>query len=407
MFQYDLLGGFNRQAFNELLVWASEKGASDIYLTSERPPKIKLDKKIVTVNEHEIEIEPLFRLLEIIHLPSTTGTLESGDAVDFPYAIYQEETGKNLRFRCTASGCDGLINDKGVSIVIRTIPSLPPTVKQLGLEQEVIDLMNNKYGLVMMSGPTGSGKSTTLGAMVQYYAVTKPGVVISYEDPVEFALNGFEGQVAEVIQKQIGKHVPSFKKAIKNALRCAPDVIYIGEARDDETISGCIRASNTGHLVISTTHVNDVAGTIARLATQFAREHVNSIVNDLIQVMRGIVNQRLYPKRGGGLIALREVLTFTEEIRHKLSVDFLKNPDITTLVKELVHSHGQPLIKDAISKFGQGYLDIAEIISIIKEVGYQKHFEELPRLINKLAENQVITPEEKVTWLETLEQLNV
>jgi defect-in-organelle-trafficking protein DotB len=223
---------------------------------------------------------------------------------------------------------------------------------------------------------------------------------------MDFSLRNMPGQTAKIVQSEVPRHVPDFASAVANLLRRAPDIGLIGEARDKETISGCIRAALTGHLILSTVHTNSVEQTVARMADEFPKEYYRSMCASIIESLRGIVYQRLIMKRGGGRIAIMSYLVFTESIRARLSASLLKVDDITRDIKKEVMEQGLPLIVDVHNKFEKGLIELSDYISLNVELGSEADISGIAPRIKAMLASGVIYSDTASEWLETLEAAN-
>ena len=215
--------------------------------------------------------------------------------IDFSHAVPGV-----ARFRVNA-----LHQRNAVGLVIRQIPDEIPNHKQLGLPQVALDLSSKPRGLVLVTGPTGSGKSTTLAAMIDYINETERGHILTMEDPLEFV---HKDKKCFVTQRQIGQDCPSFREGLRRALRQDPDVILIGEMRDLETISMAISAAETGHLVFGTLHTTGASRTVDRIIDQYPKEQQEQIRAQLAQSLVAVVSQILVPTPDGGRVAAFEVM---------------------------------------------------------------------------------------------------
>lgn len=204
-------------------------------------------------------------------------------------------------------------NDKGFGIAIRYIPTNIPTCKELTISEEIINLLHKTKGLILLSGPTGSGKSTTLAAMIEYINTTMKKHIITIEDPIEF---NFQSKDCLIRQREVGTHTDSFARAIKSALREDPDIIMVGEMRDPETIQAVLTLAETGHLVLSTLHTNDTVQSIDRIIDAFPPIQQNQIRVQLALSLSAVVTQTLLPKKNSwGRIVAREILINNDAIR--------------------------------------------------------------------------------------------
>ena len=269
--------------------------------------------------------------------------------IDFSYAV------KDLaRFRVNA-----LHQRNACGVVVRVIPDQIPDAKKLGLPQICLDLAAKPRGLVLVTGPTGSGKSTTLAAMIDYINQNEHGHILTMEDPLEFV---HPDKNCFVTQRQIGQDCSSFREGLRRALRQDPDVILIGEMRDLETISMAISAAETGHLVFGTLHTTSAISTVDRIIDVFPTDAQQQVRVQMSSTLQGVISQTLVPKVGGGRVAAREILVATDAvkslIREGKSSQILnlmqtgRQYGMTTLEDELLRSYSEGLITgdDAVSK---------------------------------------------------------
>ena len=260
-------------------------GASDIHLSVNEYPAIRKDGKIIKINMPvltETDIDEAYGAL----LPASVSAskLDSIFDLDFAYEIVG-----CARFRVNLSKQLGRY-----SLVIRTIPYDIKTVADLNLPKAIEQFATLNNGLVLITGPTGSGKSTTIASLIDYININYPKHIITIEDPVEFIFNN---RKAIVSQRQIGVDTASFPDGVKYALRQDPDVIFIGEIRDRETIVSALKAAETGHLVFATIHTNDAVQTVNRIVNMFEPADRLHIREQIAQILRGTVSQRLVPLR--------------------------------------------------------------------------------------------------------------
>lgn len=188
-------------------------------------------------------------------------------------------------------------NAKGFGIAIRYIPTNIPTCKELSVPEEIIKLLHRDKGLILVTGPTGSGKSTTLAAMIEYINTTMKKHIITIEDPIEF---NFVGKDCLIHQREVGTHTDSFSRAIKSSLREDPDIIMVGEMRDPETIQAALTLAETGHLVLSTLHTNDTVQSIDRIIDSFPTAQQSQVRVQLAMSLSAVVSQALLPKKNSG-----------------------------------------------------------------------------------------------------------
>ena len=281
---------------NDLLVYMSKQQASDLHLKPMRPPLIRLRGKLLPVAGTEpLKPADLEKMLLPILNRTQREKFDSNQSVDFGYGVPGV-----ARFR------GNMYMQRGtVGAVFRRIPIQIMTVDQLELPPAIVDMTQIPDGLVLVTGPTGSGKSTTLAAMILEIAEHEPLHIVTIEDPIEFL---FIDRVAAISQREVGTDTPAFKEALRNAMRQDPDVIMVGEMRDVDTIQTVMTAAETGHLVFSTLHTNNAAQTIDRIIDAFPADQHKQIRSQLALVLRGIVSLKLIKTKEGQMTAAVEVL---------------------------------------------------------------------------------------------------
>lgn len=285
----------------ELLTLARERRASDIHLTSERNPVLRIDGTLV---ETEYSLSPEEKRALIVSLldADQRRQMENGEDVDLCYAL---EGG--MRHRVNV-----FHQQKKTVATIRLINDSTPTFEQLNLPEILRTLANEPRGLILVTGPTGSGKSTTLAAMIDYINQNKACHILTIEDPVEYV---YKQKKALIHQRDVGYDVGSFAGALRSAMREDPDVILVGEMRDYETISAAVTAAETGHLVLSTLHTTGAAMTIDRIIDVFPPHNQQQIRTQLASVLKGVITQTLLPKAAGrGRVAAFEIMLGTDAV---------------------------------------------------------------------------------------------
>jgi twitching motility protein PilT len=297
---------FNLDAILEAMLKASDR-VSDLNFSVGRPPQVEIDGQLAGVSFPGLtRLSPFQTEMIALHMlrgdRDLTKTLLHNGSVDLSYSI----PGKT-RFRVNVFSQRGTY-----AVVLRVIPEGIPSIEQLGLPQELYNVGKLKNGIVLVTGPTGSGKSTTLAAIIHQINQEQAYHIITIEDPIEYMHR--HGK-ATVNQREVGADTRSFALALRAALRQAPKVILIGEMRDVETIEIAMEAAETGHLVFSTLHTIDAAKTVDRIVGVFPKDQERQIRNRFAQSFRYVISQRLIPKEGGGRIAVLEVLKSTQRTR--------------------------------------------------------------------------------------------
>ncbi|MCS6886290.1 MAG: type IV pilus twitching motility protein PilT [Blastocatellia bacterium] len=287
---------------DELFYKMVQMGASDLHMSVSMPPMVRHDGEMKPLPGYPVLTEAdNERLLKQIMPERNKEEFARRHDTDFAYEI------KGLaRFRSNI-----FMDRNGIGAVFRVIPSKILTAEQLNLPKAVTDLCFLSKGLVVVTGPTGSGKSTTLAAMIDYLNRHRKDHVITIEDPIEFV---HENKNCLINQREVHTHTDSFKDALRAALREDPDIILVGEMRDLETIAIAIETAETGHLVFGTLHTTTAASTVDRLIDQFPSDRQAQIRTMLSESLKGVIAQTLLKKKGGGRVAALEILLVTPAI---------------------------------------------------------------------------------------------
>ena len=280
---------------NDLLIYMAKQQASDLHLKPMRPPLLRIRGKLVPVKSDPLKPADLEKMLMPLLSRGQKEKFEATQSVDFGYGVPGV-----ARFRAN------LYLQRGtVAGVFRRIPINVQTIDALELPDAIRDLTQIPDGLVLVTGPTGSGKSTTLAAMISHIGENEPLHIVTIEDPIEFL---FVDKVAAISQREVGTDTPNFKEALRNAMRQDPDVIMVGEMRDSETVETVLTAAETGHLVFSTLHTNNAAQTIDRIIDTFPPDQHKQVRSQFALVLRGIISLKLIKTTTGALTAAVEIL---------------------------------------------------------------------------------------------------
>lgn len=319
---YLIVGGLMTEIFeiNSFLKKAISIGASDVHLRVDERPIIRKDSKIIKIDMPKLTEDDLTNIINSI-VPKTVKTRAiSAFDLDFSYEI------KGLsRFRINMSRQLGKS-----ALVIRNIPYTIKNIESLNLPLSIEQFAKLNNGLVLVTGPTGSGKSTTLASLIDYVNINYPKHIITIEDPIEFI---FTSKKSIISQRQVEIDTPSFPDGVKYALRQDPDVILIGEIRDKETVTSALKASETGHLVFATLHTNDAVQTINRIVNMFEPQDRQYIRSQIAATLRGVVSQKLVNNKSGeGRRPACEVLVSTPTVKDFIMKDELEQ--IYSLVKK-------------------------------------------------------------------------
>ncbi|MEJ8855077.1 PilT/PilU family type 4a pilus ATPase [Variovorax robiniae] len=287
------------QFINDLLKLMVSRNGSDLFITADFPPAIKVDGKVVKVSGQALGAQHTLALVRSIMNDRQTAEFERTKECNF--AISPTSIG---RFRVNA-----FVQQGKVGMVMRTIPQKLPTIDGLGMPQVLKDVAMTKRGLTILVGATGSGKSTTLAAMVDWRNENSQGHIVTVEDPIEFV---HPHKNCVVTQREVGIDTDSWEAALKNTLRQAPDVILMGEIRDRETMDHAIAFAETGHLCLATLHANSANQALDRIINFFPEERRTQLLMDLSLNLKSLVSQRLIPTEDGrGRVAAVEILLNT------------------------------------------------------------------------------------------------
>lgn len=330
---------------------AVEQNASDLHLIVGKPPLVRIDGQLIELeNEAVLTSKTAKEIIYPIMTPIQKDRFEIDRELDLSYEI------KNLtRYRINLH-----FERNNIGLVARVIPSIIPTMEEIMMPQIGYDLTQMKDGLILMTGPTGCGKSTTLASMIGLINTQRVANIITLEDPIEFS---FKSERSIIKQRQLGSDIISFAEALKHVVRQDPNIIMVGEMRDLETISSAITLSETGHLVLATLHTYNAAQTIDRIVDIFPSHQQSQIRMQVSMTLNGIISQKLIPKIGGGRIAAREIL--------------INTPAISNLIRE--------------NKISQ--------IHTVLQTGSSSGMTTMDQDIKRLYDNRLITKETAISYM--------
>ncbi|MBO7721793.1 MAG: PilT/PilU family type 4a pilus ATPase [Kiritimatiellae bacterium] len=355
---------------DELLQATIDEGGSDLHIRALMPPLLRVHGELLPLAEETMSTDESYSLVKELATDEQMADVERNGGADFALA-HPDGT----RFRVSV-----FKERKRYGAVLRQIPNTLLTLEQIGIPQSIRELLFKPRGLILVTGPTGSGKSTTLASMIDVINQERSVHIITIEDPIEFY---HESKRSIVTQREVGDDVPSFAEAIRRALRQDPDVILVGEMRDLETIAAAITAAETGHLVFGTLHTTGSAETIDRIVDAFPMNQQAQIRTQLAAGLQAVISQILLPKLGAdgqvhGRVAAFEVMTSTDSIRSRIrdnKTNMIKSDLQTgakygmfTLDSYLTNLYKQGLIsyEELITKSQ----DPDSVVSKLKEEGY-------------------------------------
>jgi twitching motility protein PilT len=323
------------QKLHSMLERVISEGASDLHLSAKLKPRWRIDGTVrEMVDAANLGGKEVFTLLKPLMREETIEEFVRTSDCDFAISFKQYARFRVNLFR----------DDKGIGAVLRLIPSKILTVGQLGLPKILLELSASPKGLVLITGATGSGKSTTLAAMVDHVNRSQSSHIITLEDPIEFV---HKSNRCLINQREIGSHTKGFSRALRAALRQDPDIVLVGELRDKETVQLALEVANTGHLVLGTLHTMNAVSSISRIIDIFPADQQNQIRSGLGEVLRGVVSQTLCKKKGGGRIAAVEVLVVNKAIANQIRRE--QTSQITSSM-ETSKALGNQLLNDSLAE---------------------------------------------------------
>lgn len=346
---------------SELLQLVVDEGVSDLHVEVGAPPMVRLNGALTPLDSPVLSKEDTESMVKSIASEAHMQSIREDGTVDFGFAF-----GTQARFRVSAfrqKGCFGT--------VLRQIPNDLLGLEQIGLPPSVKDLLFRPRGLVLVTGPTGSGKSTTLASMINVVNLERDCHIITVEDPIEFY---HEHKKSIVIQREVGTDVPSFSEALKRALRQDPDVILVGELRDLETIAAAVSAAETGHLVFGTLHTTGAAQTVDRIVDAFPTEQQAQIRSQLAQGLLAVISQVLMPRIDKpGRVAAFEIMIATPSIQALIrdGKTYRITSDIQTGAKfgmNTLDSHLMALYQEKVISYGEMIMKAQDPQSLLQKL---------------------------------------
>ena len=353
----------NRKKIDEYLECMIENKASDLHLSSGETPSLRIDGEIVRLISEDDDGHEFKNLLDKDELKALIFEIMSEEQINDFEKIHEADLSYALpgvgRFRVNV-----FMQSRGISTILRAIPEKIASMEDLGMDKNPVfkQLASSPRGLVLVTGPTGSGKSTTLAAMIDYINKTKSEHILTIEDPIEFV---HEGKKAIINQREVHRDTESFNNALRAALREDPDIILVGELRDLETIKLALTAAETGHVVFGTLHTNSATKTIDRIIDVFPASEKPMIRSMLSESLVGVISQALLKKKTGGRVAAHEIMVTTSAIKN-----LIREAKVAQMASVL-----QTGAKDGMITMDQTLTHLVNTGVVTKEVAYDKAFD--------------------------------
>lgn len=364
---------FNESEVNRMLIHMSKIGCSDIKIQTNSPIVGKIRGEVCAVTSRPLPRPEVEQILSVIYGPNGPTILKDGRDIDTGYELNPSKT-ERYRYRVNAVG-GTTRGQKGIDITIRTIVIEPPTMDSLKVEEGIRKGVFPKDGIVIVVGPTGSGKSTLISSFIRTVAEKEDShkFIVTFEAPIEYVYDTISRPSSVIWQTEIGLSgdLRTFADGIRNAMRRAPDIIFTGETRDIETAEASIAAAQSGHAVYTTVHANSATDAFTRIVNMFPTDARSGIMNSLVSSVRMVIWQRLFRRPDGqGRVAIREYLNFDDETRAELlSIGSDNMNKMLVHMRKLVSSRGMSMGQCARGYFDQGLLSEADLIAISSAEG--------------------------------------
>ncbi len=332
----------------KVLTAAVQRNAEDVFFTVGRPPMLRLNGELEALPTEALAAQDTVGVMKSITPERCQQELQEEGSTDFGMRFGQSAT-----FRVAAFRQQGLI-----SVVLRLIPWRVRSFEELQLGPELQELLFRPRGMILVTGPTGSGKTTTLATMIDHINRTRKGHILTIEDPVEYR---HDHKACVVSHREVGLDVPSFAAALRSALRESPDVILVGEMRDLESTRLAIMAAETGHLVLATVHTQSAQSTVERIVDEFPTQEQSQIRIQLANGLLAVLSQTLVPRVAGGLVAAFEIMIVTPAIRHLIRDNKTFRIDSTI---QTGRDRGMQLLDDHLLRlFKQGTISRTDVMT--------------------------------------------
>ncbi len=340
---------------DDLIMFCVQNQTSDISLQTDRPAYAEIHGVLYPLTIRPLDPADMMTIMTKLYGVDAAAKLAAAKDLDLSYEIKLDRFTR-VRFRVNMTAIQIKGRD-GVQITMRVLPQQPPSMKDLGIEDEIISNFAPRQGLIVVTGPTGSGKSTLLSAGMRMLIEREGGCgkMLTYEAPIEYTYDTVVSPQSLVAQTEIPRHLPTFAAGVRNALRRKPSIILVGESRDRETVAAAIEAGQTGHAVYTTAHTIGVAATLRRLVSVFEPSERSERAAALMETLRMVVTQALVPRANGGRIAVREWMVFDETVREEM-LD-MPQERWANRIQQMLPDRGQTMQKSAKIAFENGQLD--------------------------------------------------
>lgn len=360
------IANFSTNDLSDFIDWCVKNEVSDITIQNEEKITCEIHGKKHLVIQKRLNKSEVSSIIRHMYSASSDSILNSGEEIDFAW-VCKIDKEKKYRFRVNAKSIS-IENDRGYSITMRYINNKAPELLSLNLPKDMIEAFYSKRGIVIMSGPTGSGKSTALASVIQHRLGEEDAhlKISTFEKPIEFTYDHVEKHTASISQCEIEGNMPSFERGVRNSLRTRSDIVLIGEARDYPTIRAVIDASMVGPLVYTTCHTNNVAEVPARLLNVFPENEKEAAFMNLIDNLEMIVTQKLIPSVDGKRLAIREYIILNQDLKDLLIEGGIAK--VTLNLRKLVKEFGHTFVEDLTDKLISGLITEETFYQIRKDL---------------------------------------
>lgn len=396
----ELNSRFDCGALDESLKWAISNNVNDLIIESESPIWAKVNGVTSPVSNREITKDEVSHILKELYLTSGPDHLSKGKYLKFPHELLKNIDEKQ-RFRVTATGVKSEISDNGIELIFRPFPSIAPSPDELGLPREFVEAFDSDFGVIFVSGPTGSGKSTTIASTLTERIQSKRERILTVEDPIEFDFKNIPNRVANVVQSEVPMHLLDYETSTANSLRRSPDIIFYSEVREAHVGQELLRVSNTGHLVATTIHANSAEMTLPRFVDMFQPQQRSTITADLIESVRGVLNQRLLRTPDlSSRTAVRSFAVFSQSTRDEMYDEYAygDNFRLKQHVAKTIGKSGLRFIDDLKDKFQDSQVAITDYARAIRSVGDRSDLKLIQSKLDEFMDLGYIDEEDYRYW---------